>query len=62
MNLCVGRLGMEGALAKVVNVFAPMAAATAIFVLLAWLFRVEELGSAWGLVGRRFTRKRLGGS
>jgi putative peptidoglycan lipid II flippase len=39
------------------EVFAPALAATAVFILLAWLFRVEELTSAGGMLLRKFRRR-----
>ena len=58
LGLTVGYLGMTGVQAKLVNVFVPMAVATVVFVLLAWLFRVEELNSAWNLLIRKQARNR----
>ncbi|HEY3397372.1 MAG TPA: murein biosynthesis integral membrane protein MurJ [Armatimonadota bacterium] len=49
-------LGDQGAVAKLAAIFGPMLAATLVFVALAWLFRVEELHSAFALLGRRFRK------
>ena len=56
MQICYRFLGHEGLVAKLAVVFAPALAATAVFLLLAWLFRVEELTSAGGMLMRRFRR------
>jgi peptidoglycan biosynthesis protein MviN/MurJ (putative lipid II flippase) len=49
-----GRTGMA---VEALEVFAPAALATAVFILLAWLFRVEELTSAGGMILRKFSRR-----
>ena len=57
MGLTTKHFGEVGATAKLANVFLPMAAATAVFVGLAWLSKVEELTSAWALLTRRSARR-----
>lgn len=53
----VSYFGQASARAHLVNTFAPMVAATLVFVFLAWLFRVEELRSAGALLLRRKGRR-----
>ncbi len=58
LRLLQSYLGVTGAVAKLVNAFGPMLAATLVFLALAWLCRVEELVSARRLLTRRFRRRR----
>ena len=57
LRLSYAYLGTAGVLAKLVAVFGPLSVATVGFLLLAWLFRVEELTSARNLLLRRFRRR-----
>lgn len=56
LHLCLAWSGTEGLLAQLLAVGAPLLVASALFLALAWLLRVEELHTAWRLLTRRRDR------